>query len=296
MSTRTQIIFSNGANSVTVNTPVWPYTCEIVMPISSTKDAQGSPSFFDPPASPANAAVGTWDYRTLNTGTWRIPASQQIALSAFFKDASKGRGENVTMTLETGSGFFPFGPDLGDVGAFIVRLLSQDQSGRLGRPWNWFENGVQLVLVTAPGGYSLPSQVSEGSLSIGTVSGLQFVDYAPKTIRNIQHQLTASGVPYSMDGRTTGDSCETGFTQICNQGKAAALAAFMVSSSGRASDITITAPANFFLFGADNGSSGTYTAKFLGSSPNEKTVSIKMTHEKFNQWQFPLNFWMKAAA
>lgn len=291
-----KIRFTGSNDYIEIDMPIWPYSCEIVMPISSIKDAQGTPTFFDPPASHGDNTLGTWDYRILNTATWRIPASQQISLSAFFKDASKGRGENITMTLQSGSGFFPFGPDLGDSGDFVVRLLSQDQLGRLGRPWNHFENDIQLVLVTPPGGYSLPSQVSDGNLSIGSVSGLQYVDYAPKTYRNIQHQLTTSGVPYSIDGRTSGDSYETGFTQICNASKAAALAAFLVSSSGRSSDISIVAPANFYLLGADNGSSGTYTVKFLGASPNNKTVSIKMTHERFNQWSFPLNFWMKVAA
>ena len=291
---RKKIVFTNGSNSVVVDVPTWPYSCEIIMPISSIKDSQGSPTFFDPPASHGDDTLGTWDYRLLNTATWRIPAAQQITLSAFFKDATKGRGENVTMTLQSGSGFFPFGPDLGDSGDFVVRLLSIDQSGRLGRPWNYFENAIQIVLVTPPGGYSLPTQYNEGSLSIGSVSGLQFVDYASKTYRNIQHQLTASGVPYAIDGRTSGDSYEVGFTQLCNQGNAAALAALLVSTSGRSADITIVAPANFYLFGADNASAGTYTAKFLGASPNDKTVSIKMTNERFNQWSFPLTFWLKA--
>jgi hypothetical protein len=292
--TRKKMRFFNGGNYVDVDVPVYPYSCEIVMPISSVKDSQGSPTFFDPPASHGDDTLGTWDYRLLNTGTWRLPSDQQIALSAFFKDADKGRGENVTMTLQTGSGFFPFGPDLGDSGNFVVRLLEQSQSGRLGRPWNYFENAIYLVLITAPGGYSLPPTYSEGPFSIGSVSGLQFVDFAPKTFRNIQHQLTASGVPYSMDGKTSGDSYEVGFSQLCNQGNAAALVSFLVSTSGRASDITIIASANFYLFGVDNGSNGTYTTKFLGASPNEKTVSIKMTNERFNQWIFPLNFWMKS--
>jgi hypothetical protein len=69
-----------------------------------------------------------------------------------------------------------------------------------------------------------------------------------------------------------------------------------VSASGRASDITIITPTNFYLFGMANGSDGTYTAKLLGSNYNNKTISLKVTHESFNLFSVPLNFWMKAAA
>ena len=288
------LTFSDGTHTITINAPTWPYSCEIVMPISSIKDSQGTPTFFDPPNS--TGTLGTWDYRILNTGTWRIPSDQQLALSAFFQDASKGRGENVIMTLQSGSGFFPFGPDLGDTGAFTVRLLSQEQSGRLGRPWNHFENTVTLVLVSAPGGYASPSQSIEGNLSIGTVSGLQFVDYAPKTLRNIKNYITKSGAPFCIDGASAGDSYETSFVQICNNGNSAALVAYLVSSYARSNDIAIVAPSNYYFFAVDNSSNGTYTAKFLGSDNTGKSMTLKITHERYNQFSIPLSFWLKAVA
>jgi hypothetical protein len=272
--------------------PTYGYSCEIVMPISSAQDANGGYSFFDPPASAEDSTLGTFDYRILNTATWRIPVSQQISLSAFFRDANKGRGEPVTMTLQANSGFYPFGPDLGDTGAFTVQLLSQDQSGRLGKPWNYFENSIYLVLITPPVGYSLPAEIKEGNLSIGTVTGLRYCDFSPKTLRNIKSGLTLSGVPYVVDGTTGGDSYETSWTQLCNQGKSASLTAFLVSTSGRASDISIVTPSNFYVAGIDNWSSGTYNMKLLGSSPSSKTISLKLTHDGFNRWSIPLNFWM----
>ena len=290
------VTFTSGENSIQVNMSTYGYSVDIVMPIASQKDAQGSYSFFDAPAGPYNASVGSYDYRLLNTATWRIPADQQIALSAFFKDANRGRGQDVIMTLQSNSGFFPFGPDLGDIGDFTVRLLTQEQGGRLGKPWNYFESKVQLVLVIPPGDYSIPTPQSEGNFSIGNASGLRYCDFTPKTIRNIQTALTASGLPISLDGRTSGDSYESTWTQTLNQSNAAALLSFLVSSSGRVSDFSIVAPSNFYAFGADNSSAGTYTAKLLGSKQESKQMILTFTHEFFDRWSVPLSFWMKAAA
>ena len=292
------VTFTNGVNSIQINMPVYGYAVDIVMPIATQKDAQGSPSFFDAPVGPYDATLGAYDYRVLNTATWRIPAAQQTLLSAFFKDADRGRSEPVIMTLQTDSGFYPFGPDLGDTGSFTVQLLTQDQGGRLSRPWNHFENQIQLVLITPPGGYSLPTPQSEGNFAIGSASGLRYCDFTPLVIRNIGTALTASGVPCALDGSTSGDSYETGWTQLCNQGNAAALLSLLVSSSGRASDLSIVAPSNFYPFGVDNGSggAGTFTAKLLGSKADAKTMTLTFTHDFFNRWSVPLNFWLKAAA
>lgn len=134
MSSPRYVTFTAGANSIQVDMPVYGYTCDIVMPIFSQQDSNGAWSFFDPPKSSSDATLGYYDYRTLNTAMWRIPAAQQTLLSAFFQDATLGRGEPIVMMLQANSGFYPFGPDKGDTGAFTVQLISQEQSGSLENP------------------------------------------------------------------------------------------------------------------------------------------------------------------
>ena len=282
---------------VDVNRPNYGYETEIHMPISMQQSIDGAYSFWDN-GYPSNGA-GVPDYRVISTSQWQNDPTTKAALNEFFINTLKGRCENVTMSLGANPcGFFPFGPDYGDSGDFTVRLYDREQSGRLQAPYNWFEDNLKLVLVPPAPAYTLPTQQPQGNFTIGSVQNIMFPQNGFQPVAKYNHQtgLTKTGVPYSIDGPSVQDSFETSFDQQCNQSKAAALCALLTGSSGRTNDITIVGQSNFYAFGMDKGSAGTYTCKFLGSSNTKSEIIITVKHIGFNQFELPLNFWMKAAA
>jgi hypothetical protein len=280
--------FIAGGSTITINRPGYGYAVDCVLPIVTADKHPSGYSFFDRDASKTD------HYRVLNTATWQLPTDQKLALNAFFRAASLGRCETVTLRLgATATGFFPFGPDYGDVGDFTVRLLSQVQSGILLSPWRYWQDGLSLVLVTAPA-YALPSQVDQGSFQIGTVNGLLFPQegFKPEARYNHRTDLSLSGVPSSIDGLESSDSWESSWDQQCNQSKAAALVSFLTGATGRSADISVIAGENYYTFGGDNGSGNAYTCKFLGSSHERKKIIISIRHDRYNQFTIPMTFWM----
>jgi hypothetical protein len=281
------MIFTAGVTSITINLPIYPYSCELHMPITVVeRHPTGYAPGFDADATKAS------DYRILNTGKWQLPAAQKSALNVFFRDAALGRAETVTLNLgATPTGFFPFGPDKGDSGSFSVRLIAQQQGGMLLSPFKYWQDNISLVLVTAPA-FTAGAGTAQGSFQIGTVTGLCYPQntFAPVSQYNFRTDLSRSGVPHSVDGLTASDAWETQFDQQCNTGNAAALVAYL--QVARAGDITIISAANYYVFGMDQGGAGTYTTRFLGSSRSKNEIVIKMTCENVNRWTVPLEFWM----
>lgn len=288
MSKTMQLVAADGT-AITIDRPTWGYECEVHMPITVVeRHPTGYADAFDADDT------GAKDYRVLTDMKLQLPASQKLDLNNFLRDASLGRAENFTLRLgSTPTGFFPFGPDLGDVGDFSVRLLSQKQGGMLMAPYKYWQDNISLVLVSAPS-YAPASGASQGELQIGTVSGLLYPQtlFNPSSIYNYQTGLSRSGVPYSIDGLELSDSWESSWDQQCNTGNAAALVDYLVST-GRGNDITITTAEDFYAYGMDQRSEGIYKSRFLGSSRSKNELVLKMVCDGFNRWTIPLNFWMK---
>lgn len=279
-------------NDITVRLPDFGYKVDIHMPIHVAETHPHGYATFDADNTNGN------DYRVLTASAWLLTQSEKYALNEFFKQADIGRCENVTMRLGSAStGFYPFGPDLGDVGDFTVRLLEQKQGGATHLPKTYFRDDLSFVLVSAPGGYSLPTELSEGPFQIGAISGLMppQVEVSSDTMLNYANILSRTGVPYSMDGRTNSDAYETSIEQWCNESKAAALVNHIVTTV-RSNDVDIVAGNNYYLYGMDNGASGVYTSMFLGSNRTKNEVILSLTHERFNRWIIPMNFWLKSIA
>jgi hypothetical protein len=289
--------FTAGENSVTINRPMWGYTSEIHMPISVQPRAPSGYGFFDPPEA-GTGNLGTFDYR-LCTIVEQLPTAQKVALNAFFRDAGKGRCENVTLSLGNDpTGFFPFGPDLGDSGDFTVRMVGQEQGGMLFAPFKYFEDKITLVLIrgsTLPT-YAIPAPIAQGNFQIGTLFGLLYPqnDFKPRSAYAMQTALSRTGDPFSVDGRAAGDAWETSFDQQCNAANAANLIALLVAN--RTTPINVIAPSDFYALGADQGASGTYSCNCLGSSHTKNEIVITVTHEHHNQFTIPLSFYSISTA
>jgi hypothetical protein len=228
------------------------------------------------------------DYRMLRNVEWLINASDMGYLSQFFRNSSYARSSTFELILgSTPTGFFPAGPDLGDVGTFTFRMIeTPNQSGVLYRPWKRFTQNMSFVLVSAPS-YTPPPQLSEGDFQIGTVSGLLWpqdgIDYDMQYLNTTV--TSSSGVPYSLDQSSRDDIFVARFLQQGNLSKMAALVNYLKSASGRTLDISVVAPSGMYFAGIDRGSSDTYTTKLVST-----TLSIE--HNRFDGFEVPLEFWV----
>jgi hypothetical protein len=273
---------------VDVNIPQYGYELIYHMSIFSQVAADKSYSFFDP------SPHGTFDYCILRLNKWLLPETQKNDLNYFLNRAEKARGQNFFLRLgENPTGFFPFFPGQGDSGDFEVRLIKQEQGGILQRPYKYFNDTLELLIISYPStGFSF-SEIDQGPFIIGDVSGLMFPQdgIKPKTEYNISTGISSGGSPYSVDGPKSGDFYESEFEMTCNTYKMYQLTEYLLSN--RSGDITITTPSGYYLFGSDSGSSGIYTCKFLGSEHSDNEIIFRVRHDGFDQWKTTITFWMR---
>jgi hypothetical protein len=221
------------------------------------------------------------DYRTCRC-VFTLNATAADTMNDLFREAGDGRGVNATLTLPAGSGFYPFGPDTGDAGAFTVRIVSYKPGKQLEEPFNHFRNELSMVCTAFPA-YVLPAQVDEGELTIGGVANLRWPDdwSDSESMYDVTTQLTRNGTPYSVDKNV--NRYETILEMICRHNKAAALINHLVVTV-RAANLTITPPANTYLFGRDNAAAA-YTCQWLDEE-------VDIIHRAFDRFEFALHFYM----
>jgi hypothetical protein len=232
---------------------------------------------------------GIWDNGVANVSrtlkaTWLLDATDTNTLLGIFNDLNKGRGISVELKLGTEpTGFYPFGPDHGDEGDFDCRMINIDIKPVMEEPWQYFKTEISFVEEDNPT-YSLPSEVSEGDLQIGTITNLRYPPSMPqsRTRYGFSTQLAYDGTPYTIDKRSTWDYNATTLKMACNQSKAAALIDHLINTV-RNNNLTIVAQSGNYLFGQPGGESGSYTCQWLDS-----VISIK--HTMYDRFEFDLNF------
>lgn len=215
--------------------------------------------------------------------TWLLDATDTTTLLQIFNDINKGRGVSVTLKLGNNSGLYPYGPDHGDSGNFQSRMISIDAKPVMEEPWIYFRTEILFVEESNPT-YSLPTEVSEGDLQIGTITNLRYPPNMPEssTQFGFNTKLTYGGVPYTVDKLIGVDSDTTKLGMVCNQSKAAALIDHLVNTV-RNNSVTITSQANNYLFGCLAGVSSTYCWWL------DQIINIK--HINYDRFDFDLNFW-----
>jgi hypothetical protein len=233
---------------------------------------------------------GIWDNGTANIrrvfkGTWLLDATDTGTLLAIFNDITKGRGISVTLKLGTEpTGFYPFGPDHGDEGDFDCRMISIDPKPLMEEPRQYFRTEISFVEESNPA-YSLPVEISEGDLQIGTITNLRDPPDMPesRTRYGFSTQLTRDGTAYTIDKRSTVDYNATKLGMVCNQSKAAALINHLLATV-RNNNVAISSQANNYIFGQPGGSSGYYSCQWLDEV-------LKIKHVSYDRFNFDLNFW-----
>jgi len=266
------ITFTAQAQSATIKTPRYGYNSFISMKIDKTLCSDGSYTFFD---------NGTVYDRRKCSAQWLLTATELNNMNTMFKDPLKSRGEDVTLNLGTNSGFYPFGPDYGDSGEFVVRVLNYNQGGQLFQPFRYYILALDLQYISGPSpSYSFSDNCDDGNLQIGTITGIRYpqAGYDPETPYKVFNAVTFTGDVYSRDAGQISDIFETSFKISGNQGKMAALIDYIVSTA-RSSNTTIITQANNYLFGRDKSASGSMIVQ-------PTVYEYDILHDRFDNFSF----------
>jgi hypothetical protein len=208
-----------------------------------------------------------------------------VAIAKSFIDVvrniSKGRGQALTLTA--GRGFFPFGAVRGDSLAFTVKIIEAKQVASLGHPGDLIPVDLKFVNVGSFPYYSAPAMVEEGSLAIGTITGLRFPMNPPELLAEygFDTKVTNGNNAFIIDQTATMDCWKVTLPLVLNQGNIAHLQYYLLNTV-RANEVLITIPSNSYLFGVENAVASLSSHWIDGS--------LEMTHETFNRWKVDLNF------
>ena len=268
------ILTAASLDTVTIDNPEYGYVSTANLAIEPVETSHGWDTW--------NNGI-EYDFRTCLLSRFNLDEVVAYGLDQFIL---AHRGESLTMTLDSDSGFFPFGPDLGDTGDFIIQITDR-KFGEFDQ-FKQYSKSISLLLETAPA-YTLPSVDRMHTLQIGSVLYLPYpqTGISPNLVPGIQTGVSYGGDGYSIDIQRRAH--ETSFTLQCNESLPAHLMAFLTGALGRNQDITIVAPDEYYLFGTENGSSGTYVCKLIQKK-------IECTHVENEQFEIPLSFWMKSKA
>jgi len=262
------------ATTITISTPEFGYDVNVQLSTYIERQSDNSYKIWDDLV--AN------DFRTL-TATWVLDSTDTNSLLELFRDKAQGRGENLELVPDLG--FFPAGPDKGDAGTFNVRMLTLNQRPVEMQPVLHFINEITFSFNGSFPSYTIPAQVTEGGLTIGTISGLRFpqngnnvnIGYAVNT------QLAQDGTPYTIDISSIADFFETTFPMILQETNMAKLVEHL-QTTVRGGTLNITPPANSFIFGRTGGGTATYLCTFIQST-------IGLTHVTHDRWIGDFSFY-----
>ena len=199
---------------------------------------------------------------------FQLSDSEAVDLIAFY--TSMSRGEEFSLDCSN-SGFFPFSPLRGNV-IFDCKFLSKPVVGQR------IFAGITPVAISIQHtgifpAYSVPSQVDEGPVQIGGVSGLRCSAYSPDTTYNI---VTNSNFNQTFINEIPGDKTNTIFTLQMNQSKCAALVGSLIAE--RSSQVTLSSTStDEFFFGVSCAQ-----GPFLAFRTNSILTITNDGHDSFN--------------
>lgn len=243
-----------------IKPPLWGYIVNVLLPLKYSICQSGSVHIFD--------AGSAYDRRVLEC-TFLMNATDYDNFSDFFVDGQHGRGEDVTMSLPTVGGFFPFGADKGDSGNFTVRLLSMKEHPQLLDALRWWKVNCRFLLVSAPA-YSLPSVTEYGNLTIGNVSTFRYPQSGFSSSVNFKIDNAETNGPSAseVDSGVFSDNQTVEFDLTATESAVANLANYLVTTPRSAVNklydtFQITTRSNDFAFGYEGGSNDTYDVHLM---------------------------------
>jgi len=252
--------------------PIYGYKSTINLSLHISRQVDGSVVIWDDGS--------TFDYR-LCTCRFQLPAAQATLFEDLFSIVTQKRGQDLNMQIE--KGFFPFGPDLGDQGTFVVRPVEFIPLGISNEPFLHFIYDITFVRVSGPTpAYTIPALDSEGNLQIGTITGLRFPEewFQPETDYSLNTGVTRDGTPSTIDLTDDADNFDTEIMIRANEPNGSQLVNHIVATI-RNNNFNIVSQSNYFPYGRKKGDTGTFVNKLL-------TNKLEIVHNRNNEFQFPL--------
>ena len=277
------ITFTEGGDSATVDNPEYGYQCEIAMAMTYSKRDNKRYGIFDHGFN--------YDVRMCRGVTFNCTAADMDSLSDLFRDSDKGRGSNVTLSLGTTSGFFPFGPDFGDSGDFVVRVVNYDPGGQVTRPWKQYRPKMDILYVSGPSpSYSYSDTLDDGGVQLGSVTGLKWPQTGYKTRPEyaVNNVVTRDGTAHEIDDGAYSDNYINAGGWTGNQGKFATLVNHLTVAV-RDSNLSLVTPADHYAFGRDQAASGEMLVQPLYSEIRPNNAVLSVVHDRFDHFTMPIS-------
>lgn len=271
----TDLQLSDGVVTPEFDNPVYPYTTTISFPFDIVELENGKFAAFD-----NGSGAETYDKRICRC-TFELDATDTASLVNIITTAAQGRGEDLTLT--PGDGFFPFGHDKGDDGPFSVIARIIEGPTETESPYKHFKTEIEFVNTGSWPAYTLPTQINDGVLQIGTVQNLRFPPqwFDPRSRFGVYSTIEEDATSQYIDrGETHSDSFITSWSQFLNNSKCAALLEYLTGTA-RTGTFSVIAASDFYMFGERKGGAGTYVVRLIQSE-------LIVTHNRFNEFTLPL--------
>jgi hypothetical protein len=269
------VTFSDGTNNAVLTTPRFGYKSSLFFPFDIQELDDNTIDIYDHGSS--------YDKRICDC-TFELTQAEMETLCALVRTDAKGRAKKLTMTLSSGSGFFPFMPDKGDADVFTVSLEITAQK-QVEEPQYYHTAEVHIINCGTWPSYSIPTEVKDGNsqFQIGTVQYLRFPpNWFDPSVRYNYHAQIMEDSDVEFVDRGLGDYYATNMILICNQTKAAKLIKYLTTVTvARANQFSIITDSNFFAFGNDKGGAATYQVKMNGDR-------IDVVNDRYNSFRFSL--------
>lgn len=269
---------SSAAQYFDLPKPIFGYDTTIAMPIDFSYQDDGSVTAYD---SGPDAAL---DVRQCRCDLFLTETEQALLMRV--TDDTKARARNIGLELSTGSGFFPFGADIGDSGTFTVSVQITNPGSIGMAPLRHFKNTVLLTMIDKPV-YSIPADESlVGPVTIGSIENIKFPDVWFQAGQGFKTKTSImnGGTSVYLNRGASGDAYSTSFELRMRNARCARLLEYL-TGSGRAdalSGMDLIVPNGCYPFGRNKATGGTFNTKLI-----QDTLQIK--HVGFQQFNMTLN-------
>ena len=267
-----KITLQSDSLNISIDPPLFSYITNIKLPFEIESLECGSYSLYDQGSD--------YDKRECIC-EFELSQTESASLNEFIEET---RGNSVNLVLPSNSGFFPAGPDKGDSGTFSCIVNSLKHNGMQNEPFRYFKDKLIIYFTGSYPAYDLPSEISDGTMSIGSIDDLRFPEqmFDPDQMYAYYTELTEDSSVKIIDRGNLADQVTTQWQQKCNNSKAAALINEIVETI-RINQTTITAQNEHFPFGINHGDNQVFDAFLI-----QNLISIK--HNRFNEFEFSLKF------
>lgn len=259
----------SGNSAIYFPLPERGYHSQIIRPFDIVDKNDGKIEIYD--------AGSKYDKRICEAD-FVLNATEALDLADLLSNASEGRGQLINLFLPQDSDFYPFAPDSDPKGLYTVsvELLNAIAIGE--RPYKRFRTSLRFINAATLSPYTLPVEVDEGSLSIGTVQSLRFPAewFAPDVEYAYHAAIEEGGDIQYVDRGTDADRYRTRTTLTCNTSKAGALIDYL--QNARAGTFQIRTGIDMYIFGREKSGAGLYTVRILDDK-------IDIVHERHNQFK-----------